>query len=544
MANALLDDLINRVTRTPRAKRQELVELAFHNTKHLSWIPNPGGPQTDAYLSLADILLYGGKAGGGKSQLLLGWGVNESRNGIIFRRELAQTDGLEAEGKGIIANRASFNGSDHEWTWRDGKTLKLGGMKTADAWIGHAGRERDFFGFDEGGEFLEVQVASLLAWLRGEPGRRTRMIIGSNPPRTSEGLWLIEWFAPWLDKHHALYPALPGQLLWAFYARGRTIWVEGPGEYEHNGERYIALSRTFIPASLEDNPFRNTPEYRAKLMSLPEPLRSQLLYGDFEAGLEDAANQCIPTAWVRAAMNRRPENPPEGVPMCAVGVDASGGGKDPMVIAPRYDGWYPDLIKVPGEEIPQDRAGSHAAGLVLARRRDHALIVVDLGGGYGGPMYEHLKANDIECVGFKGAESTMKKSREGKLKFTNKRSAAYWLFREALDPDQPGGSQIQGLPTDTRLLSGLTAPTFEVTPQGIKLEPKVIHDARGKVTGGVMSKLGFSPDEADAVVMSWFEGPRSLTAAGDWAEERLTHKRRGMGGMAPKVIMSSKARRH
>jgi hypothetical protein len=75
-------------------------------------------------------------------------------------------------------------------------------------------------------------------------------------------------------------------------------WVDGPGEYEIDGETYTAKSYTFIPASLSDNPHRNTPEYRAQLQSLPEPLRSQLLYGDFSAGMEDAANQVIPTRWI------------------------------------------------------------------------------------------------------------------------------------------------------------------------------------------------------------------------------------------------------
>ena len=159
-----------------------------------------------------------------------------------------------------------------------------------------------------------------------------------------------------------------------------------------------------------------------------------------------------------------------------------------------------------------------AAGLVLASRRDQARIIVDLGGGYGGPLYEHLKDNDVDTVGFKGAEGTTKRSREAKLKFTNKRSAAYWLFREALDPGQPNGSPI-ALPYDARLLAGLTAPTFEVVPNGIKVEPKVKYDPSGRVVGGVKVKLGFSPDEADAVVMAWFEGPKEITHALEWMDQ-------------------------
>ena len=536
----LLDEVIARVKKKPPAERERIVQQAKKATAKMPWIPNPG-PQTDAYLSEADILLYGGSAGGGKSHELLGWGVNESDNGIIFRRELSQTDGLEADGKTIIGRSASFNGTDHEWTWpKKGdvvKTLKLGGMKTADDWIAHAGRGRDFLGFDEGGEFLEVQVASIMAWLRGPPGKRTRAIIASNPPRTAEGLWLLEWFAPWLDDEHPLYPTAPGVLLWAVYVgkagSGRTEWVSGPGTYTFDGEEYTAKSRTFIPASLEDNPYRNTPEYRATLQSLPEPLRSQLLYGDWKAGLSDNANQCIPTDWVLAAQRRWKNEPPEDIPMCAIGVDASGGGEDAMVQAIRYDGWFAPLVETPGKDIPRNRPGSHAAGLIIANRRDNAMVTVDLGGGYGGPIYEHLDTNSVEVTAYKGAEGTTRRSRDKKLGFTNTRSAAYWGFREALDPDQPGGSPI-ALPPGKRLLAGLCAPTFEVTPNGIKLEPKSKREGGVK---GVVERLGWSPNEADAVVMSWWAGPKETNSALEWREKRLA---RGKRGQAPQVLMGRK----
>lgn len=522
----VLDEMISRLGALPEKQRAELAHQAVEATKKMKWLPNPG-PQTDAYMSRADVLLYGGQAGGGKTHLELGWAVNESDSGIIFRRERTQTDGLEKEGKKIIGSVASFNGQDLEWTWPNGKTIKLAGMKDPDSWIDHAGRERDYMGFDEAGEFLEMQIAQIIAWLRAPPGKRTRVVLGSNPPRTTDGLWLLKWFAPWLDDKFP-NPASPGELRWAVYVtrdgEGQMVWVEGPGEYEVDGEFYTAKSYTFIPASLEDNPYRNTPEYRAQLQSLPEPLRSQLLYGKFTAGMKDAANQCIPTEWVRAAMARWTDTPPQNVPMCAIGVDCSGGGDDPMVQAPRYDGWYAPFIKTPGKDIPQDKAGAYAAGLVLATRRDQALIVVDLGGGYGGPLYEHLKDNEIETIGYKGSEGTTRRSRDGSLPFPNVRSAAYWLFREALDPNQSGGSPIS-LPPDNRLLAGLTAPTFEASHQGIKVEPKVKYDTVGKVRGGVKAKLGFSPDEADAVVMAWWAGPKETTHALEWMHSNDRKKR-------------------
>lgn len=542
MAKGLLDELIERVREKPAPVRRRIAHEVQRATKHLLWVPNPGA-QTQGYLSAADILLYGGKAGGGKSNLLLGWGINDAKQGIIFRRELTQTDGLEADGKRVIGLRAGWNGQDRDWTWADGRTLKLGGMKDPDSWMPHAGRERDFLGFDEAGEFLEIQIASLLAWLRAEPGRRTRLILGSNPPRTADGLWMLEWFGPWLDNTHPLYPTESGKLRWGIYVAnpqgGRTVWVEGPGEYEIADKVYTAKSYTFIPASLEDNPYRDTPQYRAQLQNLPEPLRSQLLHGDFSAGLQDAANQVIPTEWVRAAQARWKEKPPDGIPMCAIGVDPSGGGEDEMVLAARHDAWFAPLVKIPGREIPVARQGTHGASLIVRERRDGALVVLDLGGGYGSAIYNHLADNQIEVLGYKGAAASTRRTADRKLTFTNTRSAAYWGMREALDPDQPGGSVI-ALPADRRLLAGLCAPSYEVTSRGIKIEPKSKREGGEQ---GVVERLGWSPNEADAVVMSWWAGPRMATHAADWIERAPTGTKRMLRGMQAKVVLGHAAAR-
>lgn len=522
---SVLEKIIAVIAERPKEEQSKLIEGVQETKKAgLLWVPNPG-PQTHAYLSKADIILFGGAAGGGKSDLLVGLAAQEHKRAIIFRRELSQTDGLEARGKEIISNAAQFNAVDKEWTWEDGKNLKLAGIKQPDDWIKHAGRERDFMGYDEAGEFLKTQVASLLAWNRGPEGQRCRLVLASNPPRTQDGAWLLEWFAPWLDRAYP-EPALPMELRWACFEAGDPVWREGPDDFLIvDGVSHRPLSVTFIPASLADNPERNTDEYRARLQSLPEPLRSQLLYGDFNIGLQDAANQCIPTAWVMEAQKRWKPVKPEDVPMCMMGVDASGGGDDPMIIASRYDGWFAELVEIPGKSIPMDRIGPWCAGQVVSYRRDNAHVIVDMGGGFGGSLYDHLKHNGVQTHAFKGAEATAKRSRDGQLKFVNKRSAAYWLLREALDPGQPGGSPVH-LPYDKQLLSELACATFEVTPHGIKLEPK----------DKVKERLGRSPDRADAVVMAWFEGPRMLTDALVWADKKLSKNK-------PRVLMGRPLRR-
>lgn len=511
----MLDELIAKLTALPDDQQDQLKRETVEATRRLKFIPNPG-PQTEAYLSQADILLYGGQAGGGKSMLELGLAVNEHQRSIIFRRESSQTDGLEAEGKKIIAESARYNGVDREWSWVDGRSLKLAGMKEADDWMKYAGRERDLIEFDEAAEFLEVQIRSLLAWNRGPVGQRCRMILGSNPPRTDEGLWIVKWFAPWLDKTHP-NPANPGELRWAIFVDEKIEWKDAPGKTIINGEEYTHYSLTFIPAALKDNPYRNTDEYRAKLQSLPEPLRSQLLHGDFTAGVKDADFQLIPTAWIIAAQNRWSPAPPKGMAMTAQALDPAGGGRDSAELINRYGWWFSELISAQGEETAD---GSATAATIVKYRRDACPVVIDVGGGYGGQVMMRLKDNGINASGFNGARRSTGKTKDKQLAFANKRAEAWWRAREELDPDQEGGSVV-ALPPDPELRADLAAPTWKLTARGIVIESK--EDIR--------TRLGRSPGKGDVVAMALAEG------------DRVVMRSRGNSGSQLKVIMGHEHQR-
>lgn len=505
MANAL-ETLISKFAEMDEVGRAKIEQRVNEKTSAVTWFPNEG-PQTEAYFNHADILLYGGQAGGGKSQLLLGCASQRHLRSIIFRRESSQTDGLEAEGKKIIGDSASYNGVDKEWSWENGKSLKLAGMKEPDDWMKHAGRERDLIGYDEAGEFLEKQVRSATAWNRGPEGQRARIILASNPPRTAEGLWMLKWFAPWLDKNFP-NPAMPGELRYGIFIGEELRWMDGPGMTMVDGEEYIHVSFTFIPASLEDNPFRNTPQYRSKLQSLPEPLRSQLLYGNFSAGLKDNAQQVIPTDWIIAAQNRWTPQRPQNTAMTAMALDPAGGGQDSAPLAIRYGGWYPPLITAQGEETAD---GSATAATLVKNRRDSCPIVIDVGGGYGGQVIMRLGDNGIkdDVVSFNGANTSFGKTLDGQLAFANRRSEAHWRFREALDPDQEGGSVI-ALPPDPELRGDLAAATWTLTAKGIQVEPKVVYGEGGKVTGGIKKRLGRSPGKGDAVIMALSEANKKI----------------------------------
>jgi len=194
--------------------------------------------------------------------------------------------------------------------------------------------------------------------------------------------------------------------------------------------------------------------------------------------------------------------------MCSIGVDVAQGGPDNTTLAPRHDGWYAPIDKIPGVETP---GGTDVAGRVVAKRRHGATVVVDLGGGWGGECYAHLKQSGVDnAIGYMGVKPTGARTRDNLLRFYNVRTQALWQFREALDPDQDGGSSI-ALPPSKTLLADLCAPRFEMVRikegMGIKAESKE----------DVIARLGRSTDEGDAVIMAWYAGAKAITHAGMWA---------------------------
>ena len=332
------------------------------------------------------------------------------------------------------------------------------------------------------------------------PNQRTRVVLASNPPVNAEGDWIISMFAPWLDLTHP-NPAKPGEL--RFFVKdpdGKDFEVPGPEPYQFpgNDKPLRPMSRTFIPAKLSDNPvYAANTQYIANLDSMDEPYRSAFRDGNFMASRADVENQIIPISWIIAAQKRWTKEPPEDVAMTAIGADVGAGGGDRVVLAPRHGEWYAPLISVAGKDAPN---GSAQASLIVKHRRDACGIVVDCGGGYGGDCTGRLKDNGITPVAFNGSSGSMGREKGGARRlFANKRAEVWWRFREALDPDQTGGS-IVAIPDDPELRSELAAPQFIPDIVRIQVEDKK----------DVKKRLGRSPDKADAVVMAWSEGEKAM----------------------------------
>lgn len=489
--------LAAKLAELPPEQRAELIASAKRLTAGWKWLPLPG-PQSDAYFSQADITYFGGQGGGGKSDLILGLSLTAHQRSLIVRRQYTDLSALIDRCLEIHRTRKGYNGATPpRLTTEDGRIVDFGACARLGDEHHWQGQPHDLLAVEEAAQFAESQVRYLMGWVRSVvPGQRKRIIFVSNPPLTAEGEWLTRMFGPWLDRNHPR-PAAPGELRWFVSDRdGHDVEVDGPEPVEIDGQKVAPMSRTFIPSALANNPYLLASGYGRTLDALPEPLRSAIRDGDFETVYEDDQFQLIPSDWIKQAQERWTPFPPANAMMSAMGVDVAAGGRDSTVIACRWGGWFDKLISVPGRETP---LGSDTAGLILSKRRHSCPVAVDMQGGYGGAVFEHLQGNGVPVLAHKGAERSGAKTRDRKLGFANKRSEVWWLFREALDPDQPGGSRIV-LPPDTTLLADLAAPRFStVTIAGhlcVQAEPKA----------DVVARLGRSPDRGDAVVMCYSAG--------------------------------------
>jgi hypothetical protein len=455
------------------------------------WTPQPG-PQTAAYFHPADVLLYGGAAGGGKTALACGLAITRHQRTLFIRRESTQLGGVLDEVATIIdPTRKGYSGGVKEWRippW-DGATRKIifGSCPNLGDETKYQGNPRDLLVIDEAANMIEGPVRFLMGWSRTtDPNQRTRVLMCSNPPTSSDGLWLIQMFGPWLDPMHP-NPAMPGEIRWFTTIAGLDVELASGEPYYHNGELIIPESRSFIPARVSDNKFLDA-KYVSKLQAMPEPLRSQMLYGDFTAGQEDAEWQVIPSEWVELAFQRWEERPFDPRRITSTGVDPSRGGKDDTVIAMREDWYYHPLKTHPGHQM---KSGADVCGKVIELVGDawcpvHVDVI-----GIGASTVDHLQAYiDTRTVPVNAAASAGDATDwSGNFKFINERARLWWQFRDLLNP--ANGRKV-ALQRNTRLKSELCAPRYWSQANGIKVEAKE----------DIVKRLGRSTDYADAVIMA------------------------------------------
>lgn len=505
-------DLEKAILAMPARERARLEELVA--TDWATWRPLPG-PQARAYYSLADIIGYGGAAGGGKTDLIVGMALTKHKRSLVVRQDGQQLFGVRERLGDVLGTNEGWNGQDRVWRHSRG-VIELRGIPHLGDEKKLQGRPHGLKAFDEATELLEAQVRFIQGWMRSEDADVSpQTLMTFNPPTTIEGRYVIKYFGPWLDRKHR-NPAKDGELRLYTTIAGEDVETEDDRPfvlfgsekiYDYDPDEFAPeliirpKTRTFIHSKVSDNPYYMRTGYVSTLQAMPEPLRSQMLLGDFEAGMEDDRWQVIPTAWVEEAMDRWQPRHAKG-DMDGMGVDAAMGGPDKFVIARRHGTWFDDLIRYPGEQVPDGPTG---AGLVTMHRRNRAPVHVDVV-GWGASTYDFLIANKVQTLKVNGATKSLGTSVEGGLRFANYRAELVWRMREALSPINPNPI---ALPDDSNLLADLTAYRWKMTPAGILIKSKE----------EMREELGRSPDDGDAVIYALIATVKEEVFE-DWMDEQ------------------------
>jgi len=465
--------------------------------------PNPG-PQTDAYFCEADVLGYGGSAGGGKTGLAAMLSLFEHTRSIVFRKDATQLSGFVDDLIVFYGSSTGLNRQSHVFRFPDrpGHMVEWGGLGDPREWENYQGRAHDLIVIDEATQVAQAGFEYVKNWLRTVvPGQRCRCVLTFNPPggpndeAGGASRWVIDYFAPWIDERHP-NPAAPGELRYFGLdpenpETGKIVELPNGEPYEirieiPGNEPYIKVvepeSRTFIPARVWDNPHINK-EYERNLLSQSDPvLRRQLLFGDFRSGIMDGEWQVIPTAWVDQAMERWDESGRRQA-MTAMGVDVARGGRDFTVLSPRHGFWWDTLRRVPGINT---KDGSTVASLVIKHLRDRAEIDIDIV-GVGSSPHDFLKRAGANVVAVNGSVQKGLPKIDPIMEFANLRALLYWLMRMVLNPD----NNLQpALPPDNKLRAELIAHNYDTQTGKIRVERK----------DEIKKRLHYSPDDADAVI--------------------------------------------
>ena len=235
------------------------------------WQPQPR--QIEFMSRPEDEALYGGAAGGGKSEALVIEALRQVHiphyRALILRKtypELSELVDKSRKYYPVVFPGCKFNATNHCWTFPSGARIMFGAMQRNQDKYKYQGRAFDFIGFDELTHFTYEQYMYLVSRNRPSgPGTRVYLRATANPGGVGHG-WVKDRF---------ITAAPPMTTI-----RDDVNIVFPDGHTETRTK-----SRIFVPAQVFDNAelMKNDPEYITRLASMPEADRKALLYGDWDS---------------------------------------------------------------------------------------------------------------------------------------------------------------------------------------------------------------------------------------------------------------------
>lgn len=255
--------------------------------------PQPG-PQYQFTATEADIAIYGGAAGGGKSYGLLidpmRHYTNKLFGGVIFRRtgvQVRNEGGLWDESMGLYSK---FQGRPREatleWRFPTGMSMSFAHLEHEKDVLNWQGSQIPWLGFDELTHFSQTQFFYMISRNRSASGVKPKIRATCNPDPDSWVKTFIRW---WLDEKGE-FPILErsGKLRWFIRRNDEIVWANTKEELHQqfgNGPEIIPKSVTFIAAKLEDNKIlmEKDPAYMGNLLALNRVDRQRLKDGNWNA---------------------------------------------------------------------------------------------------------------------------------------------------------------------------------------------------------------------------------------------------------------------
>lgn len=233
------------------------------------WVPLP--MQREALACGAYELLVGGAAGPGKSEFLVVDALRQVHHptyrALLFRNTFPELERtlIQKAHRLYPPLGGVYNSQSHTYAFPSGAEVEFAYLEKEKDVHRYQGAEVQYVGFDELPHFTEYCYRYMQSRLRGTAGIPIRLRATANPdgPHLE---WVRARFAEWIEGRA---PA------------GEARWFDPDGRVVAKGTEF-ALSRSYVPGRLKDNPYLGR-EYVAQLMALDPVTRAKLLDGDWDA---------------------------------------------------------------------------------------------------------------------------------------------------------------------------------------------------------------------------------------------------------------------
>ena len=246
------------------------------------------GPQELFLSTPADVALYGGSAGGGKTWALLLEPLrhiaNKKFGGVIFRKEqtqIMQEGGLFDEAMNIypLHGATQVKAPKPKFTFPSGARI---GFDLISDLASKQGAQYAFVGFDELTHFSKQEFFYILSRLRSTSGVKPYVRATCNPDADS---WVAGFIAWWINQETGLpIPERGGVVRYFAIVNELVVWADSKEEMLDVHGRELCKSFTFVPATVHDNRklLDIDPNYLANLEALPLVDRERLLGGNWK----------------------------------------------------------------------------------------------------------------------------------------------------------------------------------------------------------------------------------------------------------------------